>query len=119
MGGTMAAVTHHRELRVYQKAFQAAMEVFKTSKRWPPEERYSLTNQVRRSSRSVCGAIAEAWRKRRYPAHFASKLTDADGEVAETQNWLDFARECGYLVQEEHQRLDSAYEEVTRGLVGM
>jgi len=87
----MALVTHHKELRVYQQAFDAAMRVYRLSRRWPPEERYSLTSQVCRSSRSVCGNIAEAWRKRRYPNHFVSKFSDADGEGAETQNWLGFA----------------------------
>ena len=72
------AVKSYSELRVYQLAFEAAMTIFELSKRWPPEEKYSLTDQIRRSSRSVCGNIAEAWRKRRYPAHFVSKLSDAD-----------------------------------------
>lgn len=74
-----------RELRVYRVAFDAAMRVFELSKSWPAEEKFSLTDQIRRSSRAVCGAVAEAWRKRRYPKHFASKLTDADSESAETR----------------------------------
>lgn len=78
-------VKHFRELRVYQMAFDAAMHLFELSKKWPKEERYSLTDQIRRASRSVCANIAEAWRKRRYVAHFRSKLTDADSEAAETQ----------------------------------
>ena len=115
----MAYITSHKELRVYQMAFSAAMEIFALSKEWPAEERYSLTDQIRRSSRSVCGNIAEAWRKRRYPNHFVSKLTDADTEVAETENWLDFAQACGYLTAENHAKLWSTYKQITRGLVGM
>src|SRR5438445_13659876 len=95
------AVKDFRELRVYQMAFRAAMEIFELSKAWPAEERYSLTDQIRRASRSVCGNIAEAWRKRRYPASFVSKLSDSDGEAAETIVWLNFARDCGYLTEEE------------------
>ncbi len=87
----MALVKHFKELRVYQHAFAAATRIYRLSKRWPAEERYSLTDQIRRSSRSVCANIAEAWRKRRYPAHFVSKLSDSDSEAAETQVWLDFA----------------------------
>jgi len=115
----MAYVSHFKELRVYQLAFSAAMQVFELSKRWPSDERYSLTDQIRRSSRSVCGNVAEAWRKRRYPNHFTSKLTDADGEVAETQNWLEFALACKYLTEEQHGQLWNTYEQVARGLVGM
>jgi four helix bundle protein len=115
----MAYVAHFKELRVYKLAFAAAMEIYEASKKWPPEERFSLTDQVRRSSRSVCGNIAEVWRKRRYPAHFTSKLSDADGEVAETENWLDFALACGYMAPDQHHRLWETYEQVTRGLVRM
>ena len=112
-------VKHFRELRVYREAFAAAMKIFETSKSWPKEERYSLTDQIRRSSRSVCSNIAEAWRKRRYQAHFISKLSDADGEAAETQAWLDFARESGYITQEEYAELDRVYETISGGLVKM
>src|SRR5438477_5244539 len=115
----MALVTHFKQLRVYQRAFAAAMRIFELSKAWPPEEKYSLTDQIRRSSRSVCGNIAEAWRKRRYENHFINKLTDADGEVAETENWLDFAFACRYIDESEYTYLTSEYEEITRGLVGM
>jgi len=118
-GAEMALVKHFRELRVYQLAFEAAMEIFGLSKRWPADERFSLTDQMRRSSRSACGCVAEAWRKRRYPSHFVSKLTDADGEVAETQNWLLFASACGYMTTEQHDRLWAKYELVTKGLVRM
>lgn len=112
-------VQHFRELRVYRQAFDAAMRIFELSKTWPKEERYSLTDQIRRSSRSVCGSIAEAWRKRRYEAHFVSKLSDADGEAAETQNWLDFALRCGYISQNDHAELDRIYETVCGSLVKM
>lgn len=112
-------VKHFRELRVYREAFAAAMKIFNASKGWPKDERYSLTDQIRRSSRSVCSNIAEAWRKRRYPAHFVSKLSDADGEAAETQSWLDFALESGYITREEYSEVDGAYETISGGLVRM
>ncbi|GIV61503.1 four helix bundle protein [Rhodocaloribacter litoris] len=112
-------VRHFRELRVYQQALEASMHLFVLSKAWPVEERYALTDQIRRSSRSVCANIAEAWRKRRYPNHFVSKLTDADAEVAETQSWLDMALRCGYLSAEQHGKLDATYEAIASGLVGM
>jgi four helix bundle protein len=112
-------VTHFKELRVYQQAFEAAMHIFELSKRWPKEERYSLTDQIRRSSRSVCANVAEAWRKRRYVAHFVNKLSDADTEAAETQVWLDFALRCGYLGQEDHGQLYRVYDGVGGGLVKM
>ena len=91
-----------KELRVYQKAYTLAMQIFKSSRIWPPEEKYSLTEQIRRSSRSVCANLREAWAKRRYEAHFLSKLTDSDAENSETDTWLDFARDCGYISKEEH-----------------
>ena len=81
------------------------MDIFELSKQWPSDERYSLTDQIRRSSRSVCGNIREAWAKRRYEAHFTSKLTDADGENSETGTWLDFASDCGYLIKSDHAKL--------------
>ncbi|MFZ4397456.1 MAG: four helix bundle protein [Kiritimatiellia bacterium] len=104
---------------MYRAAFEAAMEIFELSKTWPKEERYSLTDQIRRSSRSVCGQVAEAWRKRRYTAHFRSKLTDADSEAAETQAWLEFALRCGYITQPIFDKLDATYENVSGGLVIM
>src|SRR6266700_8083364 len=94
-----------KELEVYRKAYELAMLIFQLSKRFPPEERYALTGQIRRSSRSVCMNLREAWAKRRYPSHFVSKLTDCDGENAETDTSLDFAKDCGYLSPEEHQDL--------------
>ena len=95
------------------------MEIFCASKTWPAEERYSLTDQIRRSSRSVCANLAEAWGKRRYVAHFTSKLTDADGENLETQTWLNFAHDCGYLNEAAFAELIQASEEVGRLLGGM
>ncbi len=85
----MANIRGFRELRVYQNAFEAAMEIFEITKTFPPEERYSLTDQIRRSSRSVCSNLGEAWRKRRYPAHFVSKISDAEMEADETRVWLE------------------------------
>ena len=117
--GRVAYVTHFTELRVYKLAFEAAMRIFELTKKWPPEEKYALTSQIRNSSRSVCGQIAEAWRRRRYPAHFTSKLADSDSEAAETQNWLLFAVQCGYMSAADKQSLWNSYEEIARGLVGM
>src|SRR5829696_9224743 len=93
----MGMVQSHTDMEVYKKAIEAAMELFELSKRFPREEIYSLTDQLRRSSRSVCANLAEAWRKRRYRAAFISKLSDAEAEAAETQVWIQFAVRCGYL----------------------
>ena len=112
-------IKHFRELRVFRQGFDAAMRIFELSKTWPKEETHSLIDQIRRSSRSVCANIAEAWRKRRYPAHFASKLSDADTEVAETQLWLDFALSCGCMPKEEYDVLNQEYERISGGLVKM
>jgi len=101
-----------KDLRVYQKAYALAMEIFRLSKKWPLDEKYSLTDQIRRASRSVCANLREAWAKRRYEAHFISKLTDADGENSETDTWLDFARDCGYVSKDEHERLAADCREV-------
>ena len=108
-----------RELTVYQKAFEQAMRIFEITKRFPKEEQYSLTDQMRRSSKSVCTNIGEGWRKRRYPAHFVSKLTDADAEATETMIWLDFSLSCGYLAAKDHAKLSTAYEEIGRILGSM
>ena len=105
-----------KDLHVYQKAYTLAMEIYRLSKAFPTEERYSLTDQIRRSSRSVCSNLREAWAKRRYEAHFISKLTDADGENSETDTWLDFARDCGCLEKEEHRRLALLCQEVGKML---
>ncbi len=112
-------VQRHTELDVYKKAFQAAMEIFHASKTFPKEETYSLTDQIRRSSRSVCANLAEAWRKRRYEAAFIAKLSDSESEAAETQVWLQFAVECGYLDRERAASFYTAYDEVIRMLVAM
>jgi four helix bundle protein len=112
-------IRSHRDLQVYQKAFSTAMEIFKVSKTFPREETYSLTDQIRRSSRSVCANLAEAWRKRRYKAAFISKLCDSEGESAETQVWIEFAVKCGYVDRAQAAPLYRAYEETIRTLVGM
>ena len=101
-----------KKLMAYQKAFKLAMTIYKTSKSFPKEETYSLTDQIRRSSRSVCSNIAEAYRKRRYPKHFISKLTDADGENSETSVWLDFAYHCEYINSEVHRDLTQKNSEI-------
>jgi len=100
------------ETKVYKMAFDLAMKIFEISKRFPKEETYSLTDQVRRSSRSVCSSLAEAHRKRLYPAHFVSKISDADMENAETQTWLEFALACKYIIQNEHDELLILSEQV-------
>ena len=102
----------YKDLLAYQKAFSLAMEIFKVSKSFPKEETYSLTDQIRRSSRSVCANIAEANRKRRYVKHFISKLTDSDGENSETSTWLDFALECEYITKETHLDLNQKAVEI-------
>jgi four helix bundle protein len=112
-------ITRHQDLEVYKKAFTAAMEIFELSKNFPKEETYSLTDQIRRSSRSVCANIAEAWRKRRYEAAFVSKLNDAEGEAAETQTWLEFSVRSGYLERETTIRLFKQYDEVVAMLLSM
>src|ERR671937_680714 len=104
-------VRSHRELEVYRLAFKTSMRIFAITKTFPAEERYSLTDQIRRSSRSVCANLAEAWRKRRYKAAFISKLSDAEGEAAETQVWLEFAVSCGYLDRDCAIPLYQTYDE--------
>lgn len=112
-------IQRHTDLLVYKKAFDAAMQVFQLSKNFPKEEIYALTNQIRRSSRSVCANLAEAWRKRRYQAAFIAKLSDAEGEAAETQVWIEFAVSCGYLEGKGHAALSTRYDEILRMLVAM
>lgn len=112
-------ITRHTELEVYKRAFELAMKVFQHSKEFPKEERYSLVDQARRSSRSVCANLAEAWRKRRYEAAFMSKLSDNEAEAAETQVWLQFAVECEYLNRETARQLYSEYDEVISIIVHM
>jgi four helix bundle protein len=101
-----------KDLKVYRKAYKLAMEIFQLTKEWPPEERYSLVDQIRRASRSVCSNLREAWAKRRYEAHFISKLTDADGENSEIDTWLDFALDCGYLDSLDHLRLTAECRQI-------
>ena len=100
-------------------SFDAAMRIFEISKRFPKEETYSLTDQIRRSSRSVCGNLAEAFRKRRYPKAFIAKLTDSEGEAAETQTWIDFAYNCKYITSDEQKDLFTTYENILGKIVNM
>jgi four helix bundle protein len=115
----MSLARSFRELDVYQNAMALAMRIFELSKRFPVEERYSLTDQLRRSSRSVCANISEAWRKRRYQAAFLSKLSDAETEAAETQVWIELATKCGYLKRETFEELDDACDKVIAQLIRM
>src|SRR5258707_6265046 len=108
-----------KDLNVYKAAYELAMKVFELSKRFPPEEKFALTSQIRRSSRSVCLNLREAWAKRRYQAHFISKLTDCDGENAETDSSLDFAKDCRYITPEQHAELTGLNREVGRMLGSM
>ena len=112
-------IRDHRELNVYQNACAAAQEIFGLTRAFPVEERYSLTDQIRRCSRSVGANITEAWRKRRYIAAFVSKLSDADAEAAETTHWLDTALQCGYLDSATHQALRDRYHHICAQLVTM
>ena len=108
-----------KDLIVYQKAYELAMAIFHLSKQFPSGKKYSLTDQVRRASRSVCGNPREAWAKRRYQAHFVNKLTDADGENSEVETWLDFARDCSFLEKEEHARLTATCREIGKMIGSM
>ena len=110
-------VKSHEDLVIYQMAFDAAMKIFQLSKNFPVEEKYSLTDQIRRSSRSVCANLAEAWRKRRYKAAFVAKLSDCEAEAAETQVWLKFAVKCQYLEIEKGRELYGTYNQILSGLV--
>lgn len=115
----MGKIRTRRDLKVYQLAFEAAMEIFELTKRFPREERYSLTDQIRRSSRSVCANLAEAWRRRRYEGSFVYKLNDSEAEAAETQTWLEFAVKCGYLDAEVARPLYEKYDHILGKLVVM
>ena len=112
-------ILRHQDLIVYRRAFEASMEIYELSKGFPREETYSLTDQIRRSSRSVSANVAEAWRKRRYAAALISKLNDAEGEVAETETWLEYAVRCNYTNRNEARRLFLEYEEIISMLVSM
>ncbi len=105
-----------KDLNVYKRAYKLAMEIFNLTKAFPDEEKYALTSQIRRSSRSVCLNLREAWAKRRYEAHFLSKLSDCDGENSETDSSLDFARDCRYVSSEQHRKLSFDCEEIGRML---
>jgi len=112
-------IRNFKELSVYRNAMDAAMEIFQVTKQFPSEEKYSMVDQIRRSSRSVCANIAEAWRKRRYEASFVAKLSDAESEASETQVWLEFANRCHYLNSLTTEKLDDAYDHVVAQLVSM
>ncbi len=112
-------IVRHHDLEVYQKAMTAAMTVFEASKSFPKEETYALTDQLRRSSRSVCANLAEAWRKRRYAKAFVSRLSDAEAEAAESQTWVEFASRCGYLERSKAVDLYLQYDEILRMVVSM
>lgn len=112
-------IRHFRDLEVYQMAFRSAMQIFETTKDFPSTERYSLTDQIRRSSRSVCSNLAEAWRKRVYIAMFRNKLSDAMQEASETQTWLEFSYACKYIDESCFKRLDQAYETIIHKLNAM
>ncbi len=115
----MAKIESHINLLVYRKAFDVAMTIFERSRSFPKEEMYSLTDQIRRSSRSVCANLSEAWRKRRYEAAFVSKLNDAEAEAGETQVWLEFAVKCGYLPRDSGRELFRQYTEILKILAAM
>lgn len=114
-----ARIRTHEDLDVYRMAFESGMKIFELTQTFPKEEKYSLVDQIRRSSRSVCANIAEAFRKRLYPAAFVSKLSDADGEAAETQVWLDFCMKCKYIKDEEGNCLKIVYDNIEGKLIRM
>lgn len=109
----------HKDLRVWQDAMDGAMKIFEATKRFPPEEKYSLVDQIRRSSRSVAPNLAEAWRRRRYEGSFINKLNESESEATETQTWIEFARRCGYLSPSQCDELDQLYDRIIGQLVTM
>lgn len=115
----MESIRTYKELRGYSAAMDAAMRIFEITKRFPAEERYPLTDQIRRASRSVCANIGEGWRKRRYRAHFVSKLSDSESEAEETRVWLEFSWKCGYMSREQSEALDQQYNQIIGQLVRM
>jgi four helix bundle protein len=115
----MPKIANFRELRVYQNAIEAAMKIFEITKSFPAEEKFSMVDQMRRSSRSVCANIAEAWRKRLYKAHFVSKLSDSAGEGDETRVWLELAFRCKYISEQTFNELDAGYDLILGQLVKM
>jgi four helix bundle protein len=112
-------ISSYKDLRVFQNGMDAAMKIFHLTKQFPAEEKYSMVDQMRRSSRSVCANLAEAWRKRRYKAAFIAKLSDAESEACETQVWVEFARRCQYLEDGSCNELDAAYEQIMGQIVRM
>lgn len=119
MAASMSAIRAFRDLETYQRARKEARHIYDVTRRWPAEEKFSLIDQIRRSSRATANIIPEAWAKRRYEAAFVSKLTDSLGEAMETQGWLDSALDCGYLTAAQHAELDAAYQEIGAMLNGM
>ena len=115
----MSKVGSFKDLIVFQKTYKLAMEIFEFSKGFPKEEKYSLTDQIRRSSRSVTSNMAESWAKRRYEKSFVNKLTDALGEENETEVWIDYSKDCGYLQKETHEKILNEYDEVRKMLISM
>ncbi len=115
----MKEIRKHKDLKVFQLSFEAGLEIFELTKKFPKEEKYSLTDQIRRSSRSVSGNIAEAWRKRKYSKSFIAKLNDSEGEAAETQVWLDYALSSKYINKEEYEKLYDKYEHIIAMLINM
>ena len=112
-------INSYKDLRVFQNGMDAAMKIFEMTKEFPLEEKYSMVDQMRRSSRSVCANLAEAWRKRRYRAAFIAKLSDAESEACETQVWMEFARRCKYINEDIHKELDAVYDKVIGQIVNM
>lgn len=112
-------INSYKELKVYQSAFEVAMEIFELTKSFPSEEKYSLVDQIRRSSRSACTNIAEAWRKRRYRAAFIAKLSDAESEACETQVWIEFAERCNYLNKDTSNKIGKKYDQIIGQIVRM
>ncbi len=115
----MGRLSSHKELIVYQRAFDAAMEIYILTKSFPKEETYSLVDQIRRSSRSVAANLAEAFRRRHYPRMFVAKLIDCESEAAETQAWIDFSSECQYITKPTTEKLNHSYEEILRMITEM
>jgi four helix bundle protein len=115
----MSTIKFHQDLKVFQKSFETAQVIYELSKFFPKEELYSLTNQVRRSSRSVTANISEAWGKRKYEKSFIAKLTDSEGEARETQTWLQFAFACNYINEEQYENLHKQYNQIIGMLVNM
>lgn len=115
----MARIESFRDLEVYQMALKEAKVIFQVTKRFPTEERYSLTSQIRRASRAVCAMLAEAWARRRYEGAFANKVNEALAEAMETQSWLDHALECEYIDEELHRKLDSRWQQIGGKLMRM